>query len=78
MATYRECKDSLVELRNRFVASKSVAERQTILNTAISDPDLKDCKTLQRWVKWAFKNIDWQLKNKTGKKRSGFFSMFNE
>ncbi len=78
MATYRECKDSLVELRNRFVASKSVAERQTILNTAISDPDLKDCKTLQRWVKWAVKNIDWQLKNKTGKKRSGFFSMFNE
>ena len=75
MATYRECKDALVELRNRFVDSKSVAERQVILNTAISDPDLKDCKTLQRWVKWAFKNIEWQLKKKQ-KKRSGFFSMF--
>ena len=35
MATYRECKDALVELRNRFVDSKSVAERQVILNTAI-------------------------------------------
>ena len=78
MATYRECKDSLVELRNRFVASKSAAERQTILNTAISDPDLKDCKTLQRWAKWAFKNTDLQLKKKGGKTRSGFFSMFEE
>ena len=78
MTTSRECKDTLVKLRNEFVASKSVAKRQVILNTALSDPDLKDCKPLQRWVKWAFKNIDWQLKNKTGKKRSGFFSMFNE
>ena len=75
MATYRECKDALVELRNRFVDSKSVAERQVILNTAISDPDLKDCKTLQSWASWAFKNIEWQLKKKQ-KKRSGFFSMF--
>ena len=55
------------KLRTEFVASKSAAERQVILNTIISDPDLKDCKPLQRWVKWAFKNIDWQLKNKTGK-----------
>ncbi len=77
MATYRECKDALVELRNRFVDSKSVAERQVILNTAISDPDLKDCKTLQSWASWAFKNIEWQLKKKQ-KKRSGFFSIFNE
>ncbi len=78
MVTNRECKDALVKLRNRFVASKSEADRQAILNTAISDPALKDCKTLQKWVKWAFKNINWQLKNKTGKKRSGFFSIFNE
>jgi len=77
MATYRECKDALVELRNRFVDSKSVAERQVILNTAISDPDLKDCKTLQSWASWAFKNIEWQLKKKQ-KKPSGFFSIFNE
>ena len=78
MATYRECKDALVKLRDRFVASKSVAERQALLNTAISDPDLKDCKTLQSWASWAFKNIEWQLKKKTGKKRAGFFSIFNE
>ncbi|MBT5274706.1 hypothetical protein HOH11_00870 [Candidatus Woesearchaeota archaeon] len=78
MATYRECKDALVELRTRFVDSKSVAERQVIFNTAISDPDLKDCKTLQSWASWAFKNIEWQLKKKTGKKRAGFFSIFNE
>ena len=77
MATYSECKDALVKLRNEFVASKSVAERQTILNTAISDPDLKDCKPLQRWVKWAFANIDWELKKKR-KKRSGIFSVFKE
>jgi len=49
----------LNKLRTEFVASKSAAERQVILNTIISDPDLKDCGTLQRWVKWAFKNIDW-------------------
>ena len=78
MATYRECKDALVKLRDSFVASKSVAERQALLNTAISDPDLKDCKTLQSWASWAFKNIEWQLKKKTGKKRAGFFSIFNE
>jgi hypothetical protein len=51
MTTSRECKDTLVKLRNEFVASKSVAKRQVILNTALSDPDLKDCKPLQRWVK---------------------------
>ena len=73
----KACKDALVELKNRFVDSKSVDERQVILNTAISDPDLEDCKTLQRWVKWAFKNIELQLKKKQ-KKRSGFFSIFNE
>lgn len=75
MASYRECKDALVKLRNEFVASKSKAERQVILNTAISDPDLKDCRTLQRWVKWAFENIDWKLGKR---KRSGFFSIFKE
>lgn len=48
MATYDKCKDALVKLRDSFVASKSVAERQALLNTAISDPDLKDCKALQR------------------------------
>jgi hypothetical protein len=74
----KACKDALVELKNRFVDSKSVDERQVILNTAISDPDLKDCKTLQSWASWAFKNIEWQLKKKTGKKRAGFFSIFNE
>jgi len=76
MANYSECKDALVELRNKFVASKSVAERQIILNTAISDPDLKDCKVLQKWAAWAFENIDWKLKKKRKEKRSGFFSAF--
>ena len=77
MATYDKCKDALVKLRDSFVASKSVAERQALLNTAISDPDLKDCKALQRQVAWAFENIDWKLVKKQ-KKRSGFFSIFKD
>ena len=46
--TDEECRAELEKLRVQFVAERSIAGRHAILNTAISDPDLKDCKTLQR------------------------------